>query len=152
LSTSTDRMYSLKSATADGRWKPVPFHGGGIDSDSAIPAARDFEFQFTNPPQTGIVYTAPIFSDHVATSCVLDMSHLPVEGINERSSDELGTRWSTRMAEAIVAPSAVHKSHSLKDMFLKAAVAKQKVVEQSIAEVIDLDDEVSPKRCKLVNN
>jgi hypothetical protein len=150
---SSDRSYALKSATANHMWKPVPFHGGGIDTEKPSATARDFEFIFTNPPQTGIVYTAPIFSDHVGTSCVLDMACLRTEGIDARMNDELGTKWATSLSHALVAPA--HKSHSLKDMFLKAsrkAIATRsdgsneqppspaKTTETHGNEIIELDD------------
>jgi hypothetical protein len=163
MSVSSDRTYALKSATANHLWKPVPFHGGGVDGDTPICSARDFEFTFTNPPQTGIVYTAPIFSDHVGTSCVLDLACLDSKGIDDRLGDDLGSRWSARMAEAIVAPS--HKSHSLKDMFMKVAIRKEQMVaaaneaqsaigiQTSQTDVINLEDDscenVSSKRRKI---
>ena len=121
LAFSSDRSKAFASVTAQGQWKAVPFGGGGISNGDITQSAKNFEFSFTNPPQTGIVYTAPLFSDHVATSVVLDMACLPVQGINERIGDELGTRWKAAMAEATVFQAAVHlqpsKFHSLKDMF-----------------------------------
>jgi exodeoxyribonuclease III len=128
LAISSERGKSIAAATAEGRWRPVPFIGGGIDMDPPSAAARDFEYIYTNPPQTGIVYTAPQFSDHVGTSCVLDMKELSTQGINDRLNDELGIRWKSSLPEAHVVdikPKTV--SHSLKDMF-RAMSSKTEVV------------------------
>ena len=102
----------MQAATAEGRWKAVPFTGGGIDSEQISAEAKNFEFRFTNPPHTGIVYTAPLFSDHVATSVVLDLGSLSAAGILDRMQDPLGVRWKAGLAA------------SLKDMF-----AARKVIE-----------------------
>jgi len=58
---------ALSAAIAYGRWKPAPFQGGGLPPGSKA----DYETQFRPCPHTGILYTPPTFSDHVATSCVL---------------------------------------------------------------------------------
>jgi exonuclease III len=55
------------ACTAYGRWRPAPFAGGGLPQGTAA----DYETQFLREPHTGIIYTPPQFSDHVATSCVL---------------------------------------------------------------------------------
>jgi exonuclease III len=145
LSVSSDRTKALQAVTAEGRWRPVPFTGGGME-DSISESSKNFEFIFSNPPQTGIIYTAPLFSDHVATSCVLDMAQISSEGISERISDSLGLRWKNDLTECkVVAQSHASKSHSLKDMFSRAAEKKQ---QSAPAEVITLDD--SPETCKKV--
>lgn len=156
LATSSDRTKALAAVTADGKWKPVPFSGGGIDGDQFFSEpAKQFEFLFSNPPQTGIVYTAPLFSDHVATSCVLDMASLDTHGINDRSNDDLGAAWKSTLSDSqVIAHSHPAKSHSLKDLFSKATAAKAQsapaalVVEKPSSvvnlglttEVISLDD------------
>lgn len=109
----------MQAATAEGRWKAVPFTGGGIDSEQISAEAKNFEFRFTNPPHTGIVYTAPLFSDHVATSVVLDLGSLSAAGILDRMQDPLGVRWKAGLAAALIS-----KPQSLKDMF-----AARKVIE-----------------------
>lgn len=58
---------ALNAATSYGRWKPAPFTGGGLPPGSK----QDHDTQFLRQPHTGIIYTPPTLSDHVATSCVL---------------------------------------------------------------------------------
>ena len=138
FSVSPDRSIALRACTADQAWRPVPFAGGGIDTDPPTVSAKNFEFQFTNPPQTGIVYTAPLFSDHVATSLVLDMSGLPAtatSGIEERTKDVFGVRWKSTMPDAQVSPAS--KSHSLKDMFMKQAAAKAAAKQCDVIDLVD---------------
>lgn len=126
LAISSDRSKALQAVTANGQWKPVPFHGGGIDADQFLSAdAKNFEFIFTNPPHTGIVYTAPLFSDHVACSCVVDLSALDPRGIDSRVSDSLGVEWKSAMTECqVIHHSHPAKTHSLKHMFARAAGRK----------------------------
>ncbi|GKY94050.1 hypothetical protein MPSEU_000371700 [Mayamaea pseudoterrestris] len=63
---------ALEAATANGRFQPVSFQGGGIQEMS-----RDaFDTQF-GKAHTGMVYTPPSFSDHIAVSLVVDDSILP---------------------------------------------------------------------------
>ena len=109
LSTSSERSTALRAATAEGQWRPVPF--SGVREDNFV-ACTDFEFKFSNPPQTGIIYTHPVFSDHVATSVVIDMSTLPTENINQRTSDHLGSLWANELRKCSVNPQV-----SLKSMF-----------------------------------
>jgi hypothetical protein len=148
LAVSGDRAKALSAVTAENRWRPVPFAGGGIDGDSgfSVNGAKNFEFLFTNPPQTGIVYTAPLFSDHVATNCVIDIATLSTEGINARLSDSLGTLWKTAMAEcAVVAHSHPARTHSLKDMFARASKAKS-----APSDVIDVSESPNESDVKKV--
>lgn len=136
LAFSSDPLKALAAATAQGKWKPVPFGGGGINNGSSSvfsETEKNFEFSFTNPPQTGIVYTPPLFSDHVATSVVLEMAALPVEGINERSRDGLGSKWKAAMEQARVFQEEVlsvppAKSLSLKDMFARVEESKRRKI------------------------
>jgi hypothetical protein len=57
-------------------YEPAPFGGGGlVDAPAAV-----IETMFCNP-HTGIVYTPPRFSDHVAVSCLLlddALSNIPI--------------------------------------------------------------------------
>lgn len=58
---------ALKAATADGKFEPVSFEGGGITDVSQ----RVLDTQF-GPPHTGMIYTPPSFSDHIAISLLLE--------------------------------------------------------------------------------
>lgn len=56
------------AATASGNFVGAPLGGGGIGSASA----KAMETQFGDGASTGILYTAPQYSDHVAISLVLN--------------------------------------------------------------------------------
>jgi hypothetical protein len=58
---------ALVAATANGRFQPVSFEGGGIQEASQ--EALDSQF---GAPHTGMIYTPPSFSDHIAVSLLLD--------------------------------------------------------------------------------
>ncbi|KAF4692096.1 hypothetical protein FOZ62_023041 [Perkinsus olseni] len=68
-----DADAALRCATAGGLHAPAPRFG----EDKGIPemdneVARDWEFvNCSQPFRTGIVYTAPVFSDHVAVTALL---------------------------------------------------------------------------------
>jgi hypothetical protein len=62
---------ALKAVTANGRFQPVSFEGGGIQE--ATMEALDSQF---GPPHTGMIYTPPSFSDHIGVSVVMDDSLL----------------------------------------------------------------------------
>mmetsp|Transcript_10011 Transcript_10011/g.14720 ORF Transcript_10011/g.14720 Transcript_10011/m.14720 type:complete len:583 (-) Transcript_10011:126-1874(-) len=55
------------AATANGRFQPVSFEGGGIIEASL--ATLDTQF---GTPHTGMIYTPPSFSDHIGVSLLLD--------------------------------------------------------------------------------
>lgn len=58
---------ALCAVTANGKFRPVSFEGGGI-----IEASKDtLDTQFSLP-HTGMLYTPPSFSDHIAVSLLLD--------------------------------------------------------------------------------
>lgn len=65
--TSEEELLSeaaaFRAATANGRFKPASFEGGGISEASQ--EALDTQF---GPPHTGMIYTPPSFSDHIAIS------------------------------------------------------------------------------------
>jgi exonuclease III len=62
---------AMRAVTQNGRFRPVPFTGGGMQELEAA----DCDLQFvTCPAHTGMVYTAPQLSDHVAISTLLDFS------------------------------------------------------------------------------
>lgn len=67
---------ALHACTLDGRWQPAGFDGSGIRDGRA----EDYAHHFTRPPHTGIIYTPPTWSDHVAVSLLL--SHVPVSGVS----------------------------------------------------------------------
>lgn len=54
------------AATASGAFQPASFEGDGISCASE----RELQTQF-GPPHTGIIYTPPSYSDHVATSLLI---------------------------------------------------------------------------------
>ncbi|KAG7366212.1 exodeoxyribonuclease III [Nitzschia inconspicua] len=58
---------ALCATTANGRFQAVPFNGGGIVE--ATQEALDSQF---GEKHTGMIYTPPSFSDHIATSLLLD--------------------------------------------------------------------------------
>jgi hypothetical protein len=55
------------ACVAHGLWKMAAYDGSGIDGGTR--KANDAQFV---PPHTGIIYTPPRFSDHVAVSALLD--------------------------------------------------------------------------------
>eukprot|EP00940_MAST-03C_sp_MAST-3C-sp2_P002072 g2072.t1 len=75
---------ALSAATAGGRFKPAGYDGGGLQDLNS----RDCACQFQRPI-TGIVYTPPQYSDHVAVSLILeDVDALaPVPGTIGRAFD-----------------------------------------------------------------
>lgn len=58
---------ALCAATANGGYRAVSFEGGGIVE--ATQATLDTQF---GSPHTGMIYTPPSFSDHIAISLLLD--------------------------------------------------------------------------------
>lgn len=59
---------ALHMGTAGGLWEPAPYDGSGMaEASRAV-----YDSQFVEP-HTGIIYTPPKYSDHVATSLVLDV-------------------------------------------------------------------------------
>jgi hypothetical protein len=76
---------ALLAATACGRFQPVSFEGGGISEVSQ--QALDTQF---GPEHTGMIYTPPSFSDHIAISLLLD-DFLLMNDLELQESDS-GTR------------------------------------------------------------
>ena len=62
-----------RAVTAGGRWLPAPTHGPVSGIMEASMTTHDTQFV---PPHTGIIYTPPQASDHVAVSCLLDAAAL----------------------------------------------------------------------------
>jgi exodeoxyribonuclease III len=58
---------ALCAATCGGKYVAVSFVGGGIVEASQTTLDRQF-----GPPHTGMIYTPPSFSDHIAVSVLLD--------------------------------------------------------------------------------
>jgi len=58
---------ALAAATANGRFRPAAFEGGGITE-----ATMDVLNTQFGPPHTGMIYTPPTFSDHIAISLLMD--------------------------------------------------------------------------------
>ena len=74
---------ALAAATARGRFQPVSFEGGGIVE--ATQQTLDTQF---GPRHTGMIYTPPSFSDHVAISLLLGDSR---GGSNSNNEDIAST-------------------------------------------------------------
>jgi hypothetical protein len=60
---------ALRACTAGGRWLPAPTHGVLHGLQEARQTTHDLQFA---PAHTGIVYTAPPASDHVAVTLLLE--------------------------------------------------------------------------------
>jgi len=66
-SHNTDEA-AFHAATASGQFQGAAYHGGGI-ADASTAA---LETQFLGDPHTGIIYTPPSYSDHIAVSLFLN--------------------------------------------------------------------------------
>ena len=64
--SSFSEAAALRAATANGSFQPVSFRGGGIQEASQ----RVLDTQF-GPPHTGMIYTPPRYSDHIAISLLM---------------------------------------------------------------------------------
>jgi exodeoxyribonuclease III len=60
---------ALAACTCRGKHTPAPMDGSGLPG---LPAQAALDRQFV-PPHTGMVYTPPQYSDHVAVTCLLDV-------------------------------------------------------------------------------
>ena len=58
---------ALDACTASGHFHPIPFEGGGMAATHTPEWVYSVQFR---EPHTGIIYTPPEFSDHVAVSLV----------------------------------------------------------------------------------
>ena len=67
LDTGRKGGSALDACTLDGRWQPAGFDGSGIRDGRA----EDYTYHTSRPPHTGIIYTPPTWSDHVAVSLLL---------------------------------------------------------------------------------
>jgi len=59
---------ALHAATASGSFKGSSFEGGGI----ALASQHALDTQFGGAAHTGVIYTPPSYSDHIATSLLLN--------------------------------------------------------------------------------
>ena len=66
-----DEAGALRACTAGGRWLPAPMSGPCRGLQEAPMSTHHTQF---TPPHTGIIYTAPAASDHVAVSVLFDES------------------------------------------------------------------------------
>lgn len=98
---------ALRAATANGRFQPVSFVGGGIQSVSQ----RTMDSQF-GEPHTGMIYTPPSFSDHIGVSVLLENSE--EEGLLKRDLTLSGDK-------ATVAAMPHKKQKTLSSFFAPAA-------------------------------
>jgi exonuclease III len=69
LEDESTEQGALKACTAGGRWLPAPTHGVLHGLQEARQTTHDLQFA---PAHTGIVYTAPPASDHVAVTLLLE--------------------------------------------------------------------------------
>jgi len=60
---------ALRATTANGQYQPASFGGDGLQ----VPSKTALDLQF-GEPHTGMIYTPPLFSDHIAISVLLDDS------------------------------------------------------------------------------
>jgi len=67
LESETSKEAALCACTANGRYAAANFDGGGISDVSSF--VLDLQF---DTPCTGLVYTPPKYSDHIALSLLLD--------------------------------------------------------------------------------
>ena len=77
------------AATLGGRFKAAPFEGGGLPD----PKPDDCLHHCRVPPHTGIVYTPPSWSDHVAVSLLLQQ--LPPKPPSAHQSQPTTTKRNT---------------------------------------------------------
>jgi hypothetical protein len=69
---ATTAIAALNAATLFGRWQPAAGDGLSLQSDDL----RLINMQFPSKPHTGIIYTPPSYSDHVAVSVLLNKAIL----------------------------------------------------------------------------
>lgn len=67
------------AATAGGKWNAAPMTGADHSLQAQPMAVHDLQFV---PPHTGIVYTPPEASDHVAVSLLLKSGVIPQQTLN----------------------------------------------------------------------
>ena len=78
---ATDAATAAKCATACRLWQPAPLDGSGLGNQGS-PEAFEWEFSCSDPPRTGLIYTAPVFSDHIAVSAVIEVGESDLQPEN----------------------------------------------------------------------
>jgi exonuclease III len=88
----SDELSALQAVTANGRYQPASYEGGGI-----MEASRDvLDTQF-GIPHTGHIYTPPTYSDHVAVSLLLHDTVLLSEGAAMNDNDDTSVTIASTM-------------------------------------------------------
>lgn len=85
---------ALKAATAGGKFEPVSFEGGGIMDVSQ--KVLDTQFGL---PHTGMIYTPPSFSDHIAVTLLLEQDELLLTSKNGNPLTLMENDSKTRKAQ-----------------------------------------------------
>jgi len=78
LVESEDEAGALRAATSNGRWLAAPWSGSSELQEVPQPT-HDTQFV---PPHTGIIYTPPQASDHVAVSLLLRGDTVPAQSLD----------------------------------------------------------------------
>eukprot|EP00053_Salpingoeca_punica_P012324 m.110342 g.110342 ORF g.110342 m.110342 type:complete len:739 (-) comp15914_c1_seq1:710-2926(-) len=84
----TSAAAALTAATGGGHWRPAPFDGSGLN----VGTRMDDEAQFY-VPHTGMLYTPPVYSDHIAVSLLF----LRPKSNSSSSSDDCVTLASDKV-------------------------------------------------------
>lgn len=75
LAEAEDAAGALRAATAGGRWAPAPWTGASVLQEAPM-TTHDTQFV---PPHSGVIYTPPQASDHVAVSLLLRHGAVPAQ-------------------------------------------------------------------------
>ena len=144
-----DEITAIRCATADNRWKPAPMDGSGLSACDISQDAWDWEFGCSNPPRTGMIYTAPTFSDHIAVSALIEVSANENVSVSQ-SKMELEMGENLRRSRFVVqsggsVSTAQQANNSIKTM-LKRMAESQTVGVEKKADLIELSDSSSEFR------
>jgi hypothetical protein len=101
---------ALAACTAFGRWQAAPFEGGGLAHVEGTIADHLTQFQ---PPHTGIVYTPPSLSDHVAVSLLLDQRSLD-SALEQKITESIFSKLMTQNAQPHMRQSSIRSFFTLK--------------------------------------
>lgn len=74
---------AAQAATAAGLWQQAGYDGSGIPDGGKV--AYDSQFR---EPHTGMIYTPPAFSDHIAVSLLLSDQTLRPPGVKQAARDQ----------------------------------------------------------------
>jgi hypothetical protein len=116
---------ALQAATAGGRWRPAPTHGVLSGLQEAPQTTHDT--QFARVPHTGILYTAPQASDHVAVTLLLDADAALARPVTATAtaSDAAARAPRTTTLDAATKACSFRPQASLKSFFAPAASSKR---------------------------